>query len=190
MSNELLSEKQYSIDEADKILKEISIEEFSEYSLFDAILLLLFADKDIPIDGKVKQQKEIFLAFKEVFPKLKNFKQVDFDKKRYGPFSEEVDNTLDDMAFSNYISIEGRKKPNTMNISITSKGMNHIENKFSELPPEIQNELKQKRVDWDSMSTSGIMSYVYLHYPEYRENAIQKKRFKPLDWSKKSEDAS
>lgn len=190
MSNELLSEKQYSVTEADEILQESKLEEISKYSLFDTILLLLFADKEIPIDGKVKQQKEIFLAFKEVFSKIPNFKQVDFDKKRYGPFSEEVDHTIDDMGFSNHIMIEGKKKPNTMSISITQKGITYIKEKFAELPPEIKQELKRKRANWDSMSTQGIMNYVYLHYPEYRENAIQRKRFKPLDWNQKNKDVT
>ncbi len=182
MSEEILSEKQYTVEEADQILEKFDYTELSEYSLFDTILLLLYADSSYPIDGKVKQQKEIFLSYKEVFSKLPEFKQVDFDKKRYGPFSEEVDHTIDDMAFSNYIKIEGKKKPDTLRISITDKGKKFVSKKFSELPSEIQGELKKKRADWDSMSTSGIMNYVYLHYPEYRENALQKKRFKPLDW--------
>jgi len=187
MSTEIFSEKLYSVSDADKILKEKELE-FSTFSLFDAILLLLYADKDIPIDGKVKQQKEVFLVYKEVFSKLPKFKQIDFDKQRYGPFSEEVDDTIDDMAFSNYITIEGKKKPNTMNISISEKGIKHVTKKFVGLPPEIQNELKQKRVEWDSFNTQGIMNYVYLHYPKYLENAIQKKRFKPQNWSETGEE--
>lgn len=180
--SEIFSEKQYTVEEADALLKQFDFTEVSEYTLFDTILFLLYADNEYPIDGKVKQQKEIFLAYKEIFSKVKSFEQVDFDKQRYGPFSEEVDHTIDDMAFSNYITIQGRKKPDTLSISITDKGKKFIAKKFQELPSEIQKELKRKRADWDSMTTQGIMNYVYLHYPEYREKALQKKRFKPLDW--------
>lgn len=126
--------------------------------------------------------KEIFLSLKEVFSEL-NVQQIPFFKKqRYGPYSKEVINALDDLMFLNYVSLVGKKNTNNMGIKITEKGTEFIKNKFEKLPQEKQTELQRKRVEWDTWTTQGIMNYVYTHYEDYLEKAIQKKRFEKVNW--------
>ena len=171
--------KLYSLSEIDEIIKNQKDE--IEFTIGDVVLLLLYADEE-PIKGKIRQMKEVFLALKEILPK-KNFQPVMFEKKQFGPYSEEVEHTIEQLTFANYVEIIGNKISNDFVLKITSKGALHIKKKFDSLPENIQIGLKQKREEWDSFIPSGIIHYVYIHNEEFLENSVLKNRYKKLDWA-------
>lgn len=167
-----------TLQEIDELIQTENIN-FS-YTLSDAILLLLYADRK-PIKGKTKQQKEVFLALNLVLNTLP-LQPITFKKHRFGPYSEEVDHTVDQLIFLNYLDTCGKKTSNDFSIQISASGMNYIKNKFKKLPPHIRLDLQHKRKQWDTHTTHGILNVVYTHFPDYLENSILKKRFKKLDW--------
>jgi uncharacterized protein YwgA len=166
-----------------KMIDELILKEKVDFKipLDDAILFLLYADRK-PIKGKIKQQKEVFLALKLVLDKLP-IQKIEFKKHRFGPFSEEVDDTIEQLVFSNYVEVSGKKTSNQFAIRISPIGMNYIKDKFNELPNEVQEELQKNRERWDTHTTDGILNVVYTHFPEYLENSVLKNRYQPLDWN-------
>jgi len=182
MSIEYDVKQSYSLSEFNDIIKKGASSFVLNFTLFDVILLLLYSDKTHPIFGQTRYMKEIFLALKEIFSESKVQRIPFFKKDRYGPYSKEVVNALDDMMFSNYVEIVGKKNTNKMGVKLTKKGTNFIKDRFDELPITLQNKLKRKREEWDTLTTQGIMNYVYTHYEDYLENAIQKKRFEKVNW--------
>jgi hypothetical protein len=151
-----------------------------KYSLSDAILFLLYADSQ-PIKGKTRQMKEIFLMLTEVMNE-QNVEHVNFERKRFGPYSEAVDYTIDQLVFSNYISVGGKKSSNDFAIEITQKARNYIKEKYGELPYHIRQTLERKRKEWDTHIPAGLLNLVYTRYPEYLEKSVFRKRYEPLDW--------
>ena len=168
-----------TLQQIDELIKTTNIH-FS-YTLSDVILFLLYADRN-PIQGRIKQQKEVFLALKLVFDKL-SIQPVGFKKYRYGPYSEEVCDTIDQLVFSNHLEVSGKKTSNDFAIRISPSGMKYIKNKFSSLPDDIQKDLQRKREQWDTHSPKGILNVIYTHFPTYREKSVLKKRYEKLDWT-------
>jgi hypothetical protein len=121
--------------------------------------------------------KEIFLAYQEVFKRQK-IPQITFIKYKYGPYNDDVVHILDDMAFANYIEVDG--KGNSASITLSPKGKKYIEEKFNKLPYSIQEGLRLGRRSWDT--NPDLLNYVYTHYSEYLEKAVLKKRYKQIDW--------
>lgn len=182
MSNSIF-EKEFSIEEIESRRKVQQIN--FEHTLVDVILYLLKADPE-PIKGKTKQMKEIFLTLHHILPKG-TIQPVEFEKRQFGPFSEYVTDTLDTMINLNLIETIGKRNNNNVAIKITNKGEKQIHNKFSKLPDSTKNLIKQKRKEWESHISSGILNLVYRDHKDYLENAILKKRFSPLDWSNPKE---
>jgi len=178
MTTDTESEKLYTISEIDDLIKKQVVT--FKHTLADAILFLLYADRH-PIKGKIKQQKEVFLALKEVMNTL-NIQPVKFIKHRYGPYSEEVEDTIDQLVFSNFISVSGDKRTNDFAIEITPDGMEYIKEKFKDVPVDVQERLKAKREEWDTHTTQGILKVVYTYYDEYLEKSVFKDRYKKINW--------
>ena len=175
------------IDPSDDLLTLSKIDELIKnestnftYTLSDVILFLLYASRK-PIRGKIKQQKEIFLALKLVLNTLQ-IQPIHFKKHKFGPYNEEVENTIDQLVFSNNLSVTGKKSSNDFAIEISPSGMKRIKNKFDKLPDIIKKDLALKREQWDMHSSPGILNVVYTHFPEYREKSVLKKRYERLDW--------
>lgn len=170
----------FSLEELDRLRDEQKIS--FKYTLADVILFLLYAESDIPIRGKIKQMKEVFLALNQVFEN-KNIQPVFFRKYRFGPYSEEVENTIDQLAFLNLIKLRGKKNTNSFAIEISDKGKKLVHREYSELSPYIQKTLKEKRLRWDTHIPQGILKLVYRDYERFLENSVYKNRYQKLDWS-------
>jgi len=175
--------KLYSLSEIDEIIK--TQKEEIRFTIGDVVLFLLYADNE-PIKGKIRQMKEVFLAFKEIFP-AKGFQPVVFEKRQFGPYSEEVEHTIEQLTFSNYVEIQGNKQSNDFILKLTPKGASFIKQKFVNLPKKIQDALKQKREEWDSFIPSGIIHYVYIHNEEFLENSVLKNRYRKIDWTNENQ---
>jgi hypothetical protein len=172
-------EKLYSISQVDSLIKAQKLS--FRYSLSDVILFLLYADRH-PIKGKVKQMKEIFLVLNETLFG-ESVQPVHFEKNRFGPYSEEVEYTIDQLVFLNLLSVNGKRNSKDFAIEITPKGISYIKRKYLELPVNIQQILKRKRAEWDTQIPQGLLKYVYTHYEEYLENSVFKERYEKLDWN-------
>jgi len=179
MTTEPDLERTIPLKEIDQLILKKQVD--FKFTLADAILFLLYSDRK-PIRGKIRQQKEVFLALKLVLDKVP-IQKIVFKKHRFGPYSEEVDDTIDQLVFANYVEVRGKKTTNQFAIKISPIGMNYIKDKFGELPPEIQEDLKKNRERWDTHTTEGILNVVYTHFPEYLENSVLKNRYEHLDWS-------
>ena len=175
--------KLFSVDFIDQHVKRNSNKLL--FTLFDVVLILLYADKNEAIIGKTKQMKEIFLTMVEL-QALKTEK-VKFDTKQFGPYSKEVEDAIDHLLFLNYVSATGTKNRNNFGIKISSKGTKYIRDAFNDLPIDTKNLLKNKREQWDTLTSQGIVNYVYTHYPKYLAKSVLKKKYIPIDWNDDNE---
>ena len=163
----------YSLQEIDEMAA-LEAEEI-KFTLEDAILLLLYADPR-PIEGKTRLMKEVFLALREILPRP-DVERVDFRPHRFGPYTERVYGAADQLAFVNKIQVARDKNRGGYSLAITPKGRAHIGARFGALPARTREDLARKRAEWDTLTPAGIRDYVYIHYPEYLENALLKGRF-------------
>lgn len=168
----------FSISNIDKIIERNP--DAPKFTLADVILILLYSDKNNALVGKTKQMKEIFLTLIEL--QTLKAEKIKFDFHRFGPHSEDVEDTIDNMLFSNYISAVGSKNENNFGIKITNKGAKYIGKAFEELPDTTKQLLSNKREDWDTLTSTGVINYVYTHYPEYLVKSVFKKRYAPINW--------
>lgn len=184
MSGEAGPETLYSLDELDEIVRRAGTFKFT---LEDVILLLLYADP-LPIEGRTRLMKQVFLAMTELLPE-EDTEPVTFRKHRFGPYSERVEGAAEQLAFANKVEASRGKRRGNYQLSITQRGRAHIRAKFDSLPGDARAAFKQKRMEWDTFTPQGMIGYVYVHNKEYLEKSVLKKRF-GLDWSdKKQEDA-
>jgi uncharacterized protein YwgA len=152
-----IKEKQYSFE----------ITSLGEYGSMDnrllgsdLILILLSISE---IRGNTRMQKQVFLAWKELFQNI-TFDPV-FFPWRYGAYSKLIEDTLRILESQKYIKIRRRKGEGSI-FSITSSGQKKITEKMRKLKIDTQL-LQQKKIDWDEWSHKGILRYVYRKYPEY-----------------------
>lgn len=167
-----------TLNKIDQLIKDKNVN--FTYTLSDVILFLLYANRK-PIRGKTKQQKEVFLALELVLNKLQ-IQPIHFKEHNFGPYSEEVDNTIDQLVFSNNLLVTGKKISKDFTIEISHNGMKRIKDKFDGLPDDIKKDLALKREQWDTHTHSGILNVVYTHFQKYRERSVLKKRYEKLDW--------
>ena len=163
----------YSLQEIDEMTA-LKTEEI-KFTLEDAILLLLYADPR-PIEGKTRLMKEVFLALHEIFPRS-DVERVVFRPHHFGPYTERVYGAADQLAFTNKVQVARDKNQGGYSLAITPKGRAYIGARFGALPARTREDLAQKRAEWDTLTPAGIRDYVYVHYPEYLENALLKARF-------------
>ena len=169
----------FPVEDIDKMMREG--QGALGFTLSDVLLILLYADRDNPLVGKIRQMKEIFLTLVEL--RALKAEHIEFEFKRYGPYSKEVVETIDNLLFINHISSTGTKNQNNFGIQITKKGAARISSVFDKLPEETKRLLSNKRNEWDTLTTDGIMKYIYTHYPAYLANSVLKKRHAPIDWN-------
>ena len=126
----------------------------------DLILLLLYVGQ---VRGNTKLQKQIFLTWKQLFPKL----TVDpmFFPWKYGAYSKVVDDSVKILATTKEISVKkGRGEGRVY--QITPVGIKVIEKRIRDLKINLE-KLRDKKTDWDDWTTKGTLRYVYRNYPEY-----------------------
>ena len=132
------------------------------------ILLLLDADNQKPIEGKLFIQKEMFLIVKEVCTELEN--ELNFKAYNYGPYSQQLVNLLEELEENSFIEIDRFDDNNEY--KITNRGRQELKNKtFSD---NIKRKIHNLKVGSNKLGYKGLLRYVYFTYPEYTENSIIK----------------
>lgn len=131
-----------------------------------------------PIKGRTKLQKEVFLAWNEVFGKRFAMDPI-FHPDQFGPYSQLVVDSQAILKSKQAIRVvpmgEGHQ---TFVISRIGKDTLMEELAHSSIPDDLMIKLKEKKTDWDEWTTKGIMRYIYRNYPYYGIKA----RIKELKW--------
>ena len=141
----------------------------------DLIMVIL---SNVPIRGKIKLQKEVFLAWKEVFTENYVTDPL-FHPDQFGPYSQLVSDSQEILKMESYIKVISQGEGHQTFV-ISQKGKlnlqeNHIINK---IPIELFRNLTLKKIDWDEWTSKGIMTYIYRNYPYYAIRA----KIKELTW--------
>ena len=172
----------YSFNDAEKKLSDIKKK--SRVLLLNEIILIVLAiHQNKPVYGRTMIMKQLFLLFKEIFEKFEvtcqNPKFVPYD---FGPYSFELMQMIDNLAFSKQIQISGRKNSRSESFSITDQGIERVKDLLENLDPILLKEIRSQRIGWDQLGTDGILRYVYDYYPEWKENSKIKNKYKDIIW--------
>lgn len=170
----------YSYDKAKEVFNEMKPK---KTLLTDAILLLLYAQQDKPIYGRISMMKQVFLVTHEVF----NESEVQdgrFVPYYYGYYSFQVTNDLQNLEFLGFITRKGRHNSKLEQFQISEKGEKYISELFEKLPKDTQTSLKERRKGWDQLGYKGILNYMYTKYPKSIEKSRLKEKYKPIKWGR------
>ena len=66
MTKESILQDTFSPEEMHVILKKFKNDFSFKYSIYDVVLILLASDPDIPVVGKTRYQKEVFVVISEI----------------------------------------------------------------------------------------------------------------------------
>lgn len=141
--------------------------ELEELTPEDAILILLYANKNKPITGKLMFVKQAFLLAKELIPQLdKKFK---FYPANFGPYSKvfakEVNKLIEKGIIKLEVKTEGGKE--IFRFRLSEDAIEKAKQSFNKLPNELKFKIIRKRKGWDQLGYTGIVRFVYTKYPEY-----------------------
>ena len=131
-----------------------------------------------PINGRTKLQKEVFLAWNEVFGKKFAIDPI-FHPDQFGPYSQLVVDSQAILKSKQEIRVIPRGEGHqTFVISQMGKAALMYELAHSDIPSNLVTRLEEKKTDWDEWTAKGIMRYIYRNYPYYGIKA----RIKELKW--------
>ena len=150
--------------EKNNILNELTVE--------DAVLILLYANKDKPIRGRLMFVKQSFLLSKEVIPQLDE--KFEFFPAHFGPFSKVFATKVDKLIQEGYIKTilsEDDLGNITHKFSLTDIGKEAAFHSFDKLSEIYKDIIIRKRKGWDQLGYIGILRLVYTKYPEYTVNS-------------------
>ncbi len=172
--------KEYTFEEANNLLKNI---EPKTFTISDIALILLHAQPEKPIFGRVLLVKEFFLLVKEVLNNW-NIQDPQFVAYRYGAYSFTLGEALTNLEFLGYLERKGTKNSKCEQFKLTDKGKKVAATLWEKLPKETQSEISTKRMGWDQLGRDGILRLVYRKYPKYKKNSYIKGRYKEISWGK------
>jgi uncharacterized protein YwgA len=131
------------------------------------MLLLADADSSKPIRGNPWFQKELFLILKN---KKELFDEASFESDFFGPYSEIVEEELDDLEQEELIERKGKK------IQISNEGKKEIlkiERSFDKSFLDLIQEFKELLND---LSEDELLTLVYFNFPETTDESQVKNR--------------
>lgn len=172
--------KIYSYERAREVFKTA---ERPEFTVADVILMLLYAQQDKAIYGRISLMKQVFLLIHEVLGE-KRVQEPKYVPKRYGMYSYFVANTVSNLEFAGFVTRNGKKNTKTESFRISKKGAEYVADMFESLSTEMQERIKESRKGWDQWGREGLMRYVYREYKEYRDLSVLKNRYAPILWGK------
>lgn len=166
----------YSLEAAEKIL---SLLKPKNFTLSDATLILLYAQEQKPIFGRILLTKEMFLLLNEVLEK-NDVQEPKFVAYHFGPYSFVLGNVLSNLEYSGFLDRTGKKNSKLEHFKLTSKGKETASHLWSKLPAHIKDELPAKRKGWDQLGVDGILRLVYCKYPKFAKESYIKGRYKSI----------
>lgn len=171
-----------------KLVNEFQKEDKPVLTVRDAILVILYAQKDKPIYSRTMLFKEIFLLYKEIIEKYRDsfiIQNPKFFGFKFGPYSFELAEAIKQLYWSGFINIEGKPNTKREKFELTPKGLKETKKIFETLPKNVQDEIREMRIGWDQLGIDGILRYVYAKYPEYTDKSKIKDKYKWIIWGGK-----
>lgn len=124
------------------------------------------------VHGRTFLQKFMYLLNVEIF----NEKLLDYNFYKYGPFSNELNDTITELEFTNNIKEEAVQTKNlytAYNYELTNEGYEKAKQIFNEkLTVEEKDKLIRYTIDYRNFTPTQLLKYVYNKYPEVAENSI------------------
>jgi uncharacterized protein YwgA len=170
----------YSYERAKQVFKTI---ERPELTVSDVVLLLLYAQKDKPVYGRISLMKQVFLLIREVLNE-KRIQDPKYVPKRFGMYSYFVANTVSNLEYAGFLIRKGKKNTKTESFRISEKGVEYAAKIFESLPVPVRQKMTESRKGWDQWGREGLLRYVYREYKEYRDTSVLKNRYAPILWGK------
>lgn len=130
----------------------------------DLPLLLLYGDRQRPIDGNTRFEKLLFLAQEEILKKkeLMSSSAFDFEPDRFGPLSVELYDQLSYLKMSGMILGDDENR-----YSLTTRGKLFVERVVLPRNSQVANAIDQLKKKYGSMDLTVLLKYVYNSYPEF-----------------------
>ena len=170
----------YTFKEANEMLNALKPKQFT---IADTTMILLYAQHEKPICGRVLLVKEFFLLVKEILNEY-DIQDPQFVAYRYGAYSFSLGSVLSNLEFLGYMARMGNKNSKNEQFKLTNKGKEVASEIWDNLSKDIQNEIATKRMGWDQLGRDGILRLVYRKYPKYARNSYIKGRYKEISWGK------
>jgi|APSaa5957512535_1039671.scaffolds.fasta_scaffold00472_44 uncharacterized protein YwgA len=126
----------------------------------DLILMLLSVS---PIKGNTKLQKQVFLAWKQIFSDVTV--DLGYYPWKFGAFSNSVEDSMKFLIKKKLVKVKPGKGE-SLTYVLTKPGKTTINKKLDELDLDMRS-LPDKKLDWDDWNTKGTLIHVYRNYPEY-----------------------
>ncbi len=133
-------------------------------------LLLLSANNDEPIKGKLWYQKELFLLSRNSDELAE---QTDFEADFMGPYSESADEELQQLEYAKVVEKEGNK------LKLTELGKDIVkilEKNFSEEEKEMVEDFKSELND---LTEDELLGFIYFTFPEMTKESIKIEKIMP-----------
>lgn len=137
------------------------------FDVEDALLTLLYAQKDKPMTGKLMFVKQIFLLSNEVIPELKE--KFKFFPYSFGPYSQIFAKAINKLIDEKTILVEVTQiEENVLyRFCLSDDGKVKAEQSFNKLPDDLKEIIIRKRRGWDQLGYTGMVRLVYTKYPEF-----------------------
>ncbi len=135
-------------------------------------LLALFHVENGTIRGSTKLQKEMFYLSRAI-PRL--FEEDIFGKHDYGPYSEELDDSLIEvLELEGLLDIEEGRETNLY--ILTAEGRKIAKKAFDALPENEKNVVLSTKSLFEDLTTEEIVFVVYILFPEMTDYSRLKKK--------------
>ena len=132
-------------------------EKFESLNYVDKFILLLLAAKNYEsIPSSLHLQKEMYLL-QNLFAELAD--ETDYEPYFIGPYSEIVDNEIDELVSSNLIN----RRSGRLELTSESKQILH---KFAKEPiNEKMNKIEEFKVLLNDLTNNELLAFIYFSYP-------------------------
>lgn len=124
------------------------------------------------INGRVILAKLLFLLWKNpvTHPLLE---EVHFEPYDYGPWSDWIDVSLDELTLRGYVTQEPGE---ATRIALTARGIQEGRQVYQALDADRRAVVEDVKANFGSLSTDALLERVYAAYPEYATASKWRKR--------------
>lgn len=134
-------------------------------------LMLLYSDGGEAVPGNIWLQKEMFLIAKNL-ESLEEYLQ--YGPHIQGPYSEEVENILDNLKLEGLIS-----KEDNGDILLTEKGEKVADSLYEGSEQEVISLIEDMKQFANDLSKDELLLYVYQTYPDMTPNSYEMEELMP-----------
>ena len=116
----------YTLDEADDLLRE---QKKLQHSTEEWLLILFYGSQNKEINGITELMNRTFLMYQEIIPY--EDLGLEFRWKNNGVYSEDIEDTVDDMVFAKYLELnQNTNNDEKIVIHLTDKGNSYVDDKI------------------------------------------------------------